>query len=256
MKLFDLTGRVALVTGASRGLGLQIARGIVESGGRVVLAARKQQELEVAAESLRAPSGQVATLACDLRNLEGISGVAESAVAAFGTVDILVNNAGATWAAPFVDYPLEGWDKVMTLNITAPFRLTQEIGRRAFLPRRYGKVLNIASIGGLRGNRADLAMHTIAYNTSKAAMINFTRALATEWGHYGINVNAICPGFFPSRMSEALMARIERDLLPSVPLGRFGGEEDLMGPAIFLVSEASRHVTGQCLNVDGGVTAG
>lgn len=255
LNLFDLTGKVALITGGSRGLGLQMARIYARAGADLILTARKADELEAAKSQLQKMGTRVATLPCDLSRPETIPDIVDRAMAAFGTIDILVNNAGTSWAAPMADHPLEGWDKVMTLNVTAPFVLTREIGRRAFLPRQSGKVLNIASIGGLGGNRADSEMFTIAYNTSKAAMINFTRALATEWGRHNINVNALAPGFFPSKMSEKLMARLEQVLLPSVPLGRFGGPEDLQGPALLLVSAAGQHITGQCLAVDGGATA-
>lgn len=255
MRLFDIEGKTALITGGSRGLGLQIAEGIVEAGGKVVLTARKIDELEKAKAHLEAMGGKVAVISCDLLDLDAIPDVATQAIAAFGGLDILVNNAGTSWAAPAQDHPTAGWNKVMTLNVSAPFVLSREIGKQAFIPAQSGKVLNIASVGGLGGNRADMDMFTVAYNTSKAALINFTRALATEWGRYNINVNALAPGFFPSKMSEELLDRIAGKVLPATPLGRFGGEEDLKGPAIFLVSEAARHITGQCLAVDGGTTA-
>lgn len=255
MRLFDLTGKVALITGGSRGLGLQIAEGLAEAGAAVILTARKQAELDDAQAHLQKITPRVATLACDLSDLDSIPGVVDQANAIFGPIDILVNNAGTSWASPTEDHPLDGWNKVMTLNLTAPFVLTQAVAKTSFLPRKTGKILNVASIGGLSGNRADSDMFTIAYNSSKAAMINFTRALATEWGRHGINVNALAPGFFPSKMSEKLIDRLEQTLLPSIPLHRFGGDEDLKGAAIFLVSPAARHVTGQCLAVDGGATA-
>ncbi|THD72929.1 glucose 1-dehydrogenase [Thalassobius vesicularis] len=255
MRLFDLTGKVALITGGSRGLGLQIAEGLAEAGAAVILTARKQAELDDAQAHLQKITPRVATIACDLSDLDSIPGVVDQANAIFGPIDILVNNAGTSWASPTEDHPLDGWNKVMTLNLTAPFVLTQAVAKASFLPRKTGNILNVASIGGLSGNRADSDMFTIAYNSSKAAMINFTRALATEWGRHGINVNALAPGFFPSKMSEKLIDRLEQTLLPSIPLHRFGGDEDLKGAAIFLVSPAARHVTGQCLAVDGGATA-
>lgn len=255
MKMFDLKGKVALVTGGSRGLGLQLAEALVEAGASVALTARKEAELAEARAHLEAMGGTVATVACDLSKFDTIPAVVDRVIAALGPIDILVNNAGTSWGAPMAEHPLSGWQKVMDLNITAPFVLTQEVGNRCFLPRRSGKVLNIASIGGMGGNRSDTEMFTIAYNSSKAAMINFTRALATEWGRYDINVNALAPGFFPSKMAGALIDRLEAHLLPSIPLGRFGGENDLKGPALLLVSEAGRHITGQCLPVDGGATA-
>ncbi len=255
MNLFDLSGQTALITGGSRGLGLQIAEIFVDAGANVILTARKSHELEEAKAHLEALGGSVATIACDLLQLDTIAAVVEKAIGSFGSIDILVNNAGTSWAAPTEDHPLDGWNKVMTLNITSPFVLTQAVAKTEFLPRKTGKILNVASIGGLSGNRADSEMFTIAYNSSKAAMINFTRALATEWGRHNINVNALAPGFFPSKMSEKLIERLEQTLLPSIPLHRFGGEEDLKGAAVFLVSPGARHITGQCLAVDGGATA-
>jgi len=252
---FDLTGKVAVVTGGSRGLGLQLAEALVEAGAKVVITARRQAELDLAKAHLEALGGETAAVACDFSDIEAIPEAAGRLIDAFGTVDILVNNAGTTWGAPMEDHPLKGWQKVMDLNITAPFVLTKEIGKRCFIPRRSGKVLNVASIGGLSGNRADAQMYTIGYNSSKAALINFTRALATEWGRYDINVNALAPGFFRSKMAEVLMDRLEETLMPSIPLRRFGGPEDLKGPLLLLVSEAGRHITGQCLAVDGGATA-
>ena len=255
MGMFDLNGRIALVTGGSRGLGLQIAAGIVEAGGKVVLTARKQHELDEAADHIRSLGGEVATLACDLQDLEGIEAVAAGAIDAFGTVDMLVNNAGASWGAPAEEHPLEAWNKVMNLNVTAPFLLTQAIGKKVMIPHRSGKILNIASIAGLAGNPPELGMNTIAYNTSKAAVINLTRTLAAEWGKYNINVNALCPGFFPSKMTHGLLSNISEKLIEATPLGRLGGDEDLKGPAVFFLSDAARHVTGQWLAVDGGGSA-
>ena len=253
--MFNLDGKVALVTGGSRGLGLQMAEGVVEMGGKVVLTARKQHELDEAENHIRAMGGEVKTIACDLQKLDGIEGVVDEAFSAFGKIDILVNNAGASWGAPMEDYPLDGWMKVMNLNITSPFVMSQAVGRKAMIPAGGGKIINIASIAGLSGNPPDSEMNTIAYNTSKAAMINFTRTLASEWGKYNINVNALCPGFFPSKMSAGLLEKMGDKAIAGVPLGRLGGDEDLKGPAVFLMSEAARHVTGQWLAVDGGVSA-
>ena len=176
----------------------------------------------------------------------------ERALARFGAVDILVNNAGTTWGAPAADHPPEAWHKVMNLNLNAMFFLSQEVGRRCMIPRRKGKIINISSVAGLRAHAS--GMTTIAYTTSKAAVLHFTRALAAEWGKYDINVNAICPGFFPSKMSRGLLATIEKDVIAGTPLHRLGGDEDLKGLAVFFASDASRHVTGQYLAVDGGAS--
>ncbi len=249
-KLFDLGGKVALITGGSRGLGLQMAEALGEMGAKVVLTARKQPELDEATARLRAMKIEVATVAADLGKLETIPAVVDQVLAKVPTVDILVNNAGTTWGAPAEDHPWDAWRKVMALNIDAMFLMSQQIGKRCMIPRRSGKIVNVASVAGLGGNPP--GMQTVAYNTSKAAAINFTRALAGEWGAYDINVNAICPGFFPSKMTKGLLGVIGDAVVARTPLHRLGGDEDLKGAVVFLASEASRHVTGQYLAVDGG----
>ena len=249
-QLFDISGKVALITGGSRGLGLQMAEALGEMGARVALTARKANELEEAEAHLKKLGIEVLTVVNDLSKFDQIPGLVDQVVERFGTIDILVNNAGATWGAPAEDYPAEAWNKVMNLNINGLFFLTQQVGKRCMIPRRSGKIVNIASVAGLSGNPPD--MTTIAYNTSKGAVVNFTRALAAEWGKYNINVNAICPGFFPSKMSQGLLEKMEQAVIASTPLQRLGGDEDLKGVVVFLASEASRHVTGQYIAVDGG----
>jgi gluconate 5-dehydrogenase len=249
-KMFDLGGKAALVTGGSRGLGLQMAEALGELGARVAITARKQDELDEAAARLSKQGIEVLTVQGDLSRPEAIAATVDRVLGKFGAVDVLVNNAGTTWGAPAEDHPPEAWHKVMNLNVHATFFLTQAIGKRSMIPRRSGKVVNVASVAGLTGNPPGMA--TIAYNTSKGAVVNFTRALAAEWGKYGINVNAICPGFFPSRMADKILDRIRDGVIARTPLGRLGGEEDLKGAIAFFASEASRHVTGQCLVVDGG----
>lgn len=254
--LFDLSGQTALITGGSRGLGLQLAEVLTDYGARVILTARKQAELDEAVAHIAARGGQAEGIAADLSKVDDIPSFAERALAASGNgIQILVNNAGATWGAPAEDYPLEAWNKVMTLNVTSIFMLSREIGKHSMIPSKYGRILNIASVAGLGGNRADLHMKTIAYNTSKAAVINFTKTLAVEWGRHGITVNALCPGFFPTKMAKGLMDQMGEALLPSVPNGRFGGPEDLKAPALMFCSKAAGHMTGQWLAVDGGMTA-
>jgi gluconate 5-dehydrogenase len=249
-ELFELKGKVALITGGSRGLGLQIAEGLGEMGCKVAITARKSDELAQALKHLAGLGIEAHTVAHDLSKLETIPAMVADVVKRFGDVDILVNNAGATWGAKAEEYPDEAWRKVMTLNIDAMFHLSREVGRRCMVPRKGGKIVNIASIAGLRSGPSD--MHTIAYNTSKGAAVNFTRALASEWGPYGINVNAVCPGFFPTRMANGILERIGERVIKSTPLRRLGGDEDLKGVVVFLASDAARHITGQCIAVDGG----
>jgi NAD(P)-dependent dehydrogenase (short-subunit alcohol dehydrogenase family) len=249
--LFDLTGKAALVTGGSRGLGLQMAEALGEMGAKVALTARKPAELDEAAKHLRGMGIQAVTVTADLSRHDTIPAVVEQVIQALGQpIDVLVNNAGTTWGAPAEDHPYEAWRKVMGLNIDAMFLVSQVVARRCMIPRRTGKIVNVASVAGLAGNPPGMA--TIAYNTSKGAAVNFTRALAAEWGRHNINVNAICPGFFPSKMANGILAQIGDQVIAATPLHRLGGEEDLKGAVVFLASEASRHVTGQFLAVDGG----
>ena len=251
MDLFRLNGQVALVTGGSRGLGLQIAEALGEVGCKVAISARKPEELHAAKEHLQERGVQTLSCVCDLQKFDCIPALVDDVLKGLGDIDILVNNAGATWGAAAEDYPDEAWHKVMNLNVNVPFFLSREVGRRCMIRRRQGKIINIASIAGLKAS-ADSGMRTIAYNTSKAALIHFTRALAAEWGHFDINVNAICPGFFPTKMSAGLLDKISDMVIARTPLGRLGGEEDLKGAVVFLASRASRHITGQFLAIDGG----
>ncbi len=248
--MFDLKGKVALVTGGSRGLGLQIAEGLGDMGCKVAITARKADELAEAKQHLSARGIDAHTIVNDLSKHEAIPAMVDEVLKRYGAIDILVNNAGATWGAPAEDYPDEAWRKVMTLNIDAMFFLSREVAKKSMIPRRAGKIVNVASIAGLYGGSPD--MHTIAYNTSKGAAVNFTRALASEWGGYNINVNAVCPGFFPTKMARGILERVGQRVIDGTPLKRMGGDEDLKGVVVFLASEAARHVSGQCIAVDGG----
>ena len=253
-QLFDLTGKTALVTGGSRGLGLQIAEALGEAGARVLLTSRKAADLEEAAAHLKARQIDALWIAADASQPAEIERVAADAMERLGHVDILVNNAGATWGAPAQDYPLEAWDKVMNLNIRSIFLMSQAIGKASMIPRKGGRIINIASIAGLAGNTAEMKM--VAYNTSKGAVVNFTRALAGEWGQYGINVNAIAPGFFPSRMTQGVLGGGGAEAMARrAPLLRLGDDDDLKGAALLFASAAGKHITGQTLPVDGGVSA-
>jgi gluconate 5-dehydrogenase len=254
-QLLDLSGRTALITGGSRGLGLQIAEALGEMGAQLMLSARKEDELREAVAHLSAQGVRAGYVVADGSDEGSIDSLAHESIAVLGHVDILVNNAGATWGAPAEDYPLEAWDKVMDLNIRGLFLLTQAIGKRSMIPRKYGRIINVASIAGLAGNPPG-TMQTIAYNTSKGAVINFTRTLAGEWGRHGITVNALAPGFFPSKMTKGVLAAMGEDRLAmGAPLQRIGGPEDLKGAALLFASDAGQHITGQVLAVDGGVSA-
>ena len=254
-ELFSLQGKTALVTGGSRGLGLQMAEALGEQGARVLVAARKQAELDEACAHLAARGIDATSIAADLSDEAAVAAFAGEALRRLGQVDILVNNAGASWGAPAEEHPLEAWDKVMNLNVRSIFLVSQAVGKLSMIPRGYGKIVNISSIAGLFGN-APGTMSTIAYNTSKGALVNFTRALAGEWGRHGITVNSIAPGFFPSKMTKGVLASIGVDrLAQGAPLGRLGDDEDLKGAVVLFASDASKHITGQILAIDGGVSA-
>jgi gluconate 5-dehydrogenase len=253
--LLDLTGKVAIVTGGSRGIGLQMAEALGEMGARIVLTARKQDELDAARAHLEALHVECLTITGDLADTPSIPALVDKVLERWSTIDVLVNNAGASWGAPALDHPDAGWHKVMRLNVDAQFFLSREVAKRAMVPRRSGKIINIASIAGLGGNPPKWELNTVGYNTSKGALVALTRTLAAEWGQYNINVNAICPGFFPSKMAAVTLDRIAEMVREVTPLGRLGGDEDLKGIVVLLAAEASRHITGQVIAVDGGFIA-
>jgi gluconate 5-dehydrogenase len=253
-KLFDLSGKVALITGGSRGLGLQIAEALGEMGAKVVITARKAGELEEAKAHLKAMSIDALTVVNDLQNTDAVKPMIEQVLKGQGQIDILVNNAGAAWGAPAEDHPLEAWYKIINLNLTAVFLMSQTVGKLSMIPRKYGRIINLASIAGLVGTDPRM-MPTIAYNASKGGVVNFTRSLAVEWAHHGITVNAIAPGVFPSKMSQGMIDKAEQIIMEMTPMKRLGTDYDLKGLAVLLASDASAYMTGQIVAVDGGLVA-
>ena len=252
-QLFDLRGQTALVTGGSRGLGLQMAEALGEAGAKIMLTSRKAKDLEEAAAALQDKGIDARWIAADASQPADIERVVAETMERLGCIDILINNAGATWGAPMESYPLEAWDKVMNLNIRSLFLFAQAAGKASMLPNKRGRIINIASIAGLAGS---LDMQFIAYGTSKGAVVNFTRTLAGEWGPHGITVNALAPGFFPSKMTQGVLAHFGSEKLASAsPLRRLGDDDDLKGAALLFASAAGKHITGQILAVDGGVSA-
>lgn len=254
-QMFHLTGKVALVTGGSRSIGLDIARGLGEAGARIAIISRTASEVEAAAEQLRSEGIEAIGFAHNLAELDRMSVLVDRVVAELGDIDILVNNAAISFVSSMAEHTIEDWRRVMDINANSVAFLTQEVGTRCMIPRRTGKIVNFTSIGGMGGTAID-GPFLPAYSASKAAVIGFTRALATEWGRFGINVNVIAPGNFPSAMTEyTLPAEHKQRVLMKTPLGRTGGRDDMKGVALFLASEASRHVTGHLIPVDGGLTA-
>jgi NAD(P)-dependent dehydrogenase (short-subunit alcohol dehydrogenase family) len=252
-ELFDLSGKTAIVTGGGSGIGRQLAGALAEVGANLVLCARKVERCEDAAAELAKLGVRTLALKCDVRKPDDVRSVVERTVEELGGVDVLVNNAGAAWGAPAEDTPLEGWQKVVDVNLTGVFLFSQAAGR-VMIERDGGSIVNIASVAGLRGSPPG-AMDAIAYNASKGGVISFTRDLAHKWAQYGIRVNSIAPGWFPSDMTKVLLEQHGDEFLKSIPLRRFGGPDDLKGASAFLASPASAFVTGQTLVVDGGQSA-
>jgi NAD(P)-dependent dehydrogenase (short-subunit alcohol dehydrogenase family) len=250
--LLDLTGRVAIITGGSVGLGRQMAAGLAEMGANLVLCARKKERCEQAAKELQSLAVETLPLGCDVKNADHVHGVVEAAVKRFGGIDILINNAGTSWGAPVEEMRLEHWNKVIETNLTGTFLFSQAVGK-VMVSQRRGKIINIASVAGLRG--APPEFQAIGYHASKGGVIAFTKDLACKWGIHNIQVNAIAPGWFPTNMSQVVMERNKETFLSKIPLRRFGNENDLKGAAVYLSSAASDYVTGHVLVVDGGQTA-
>jgi gluconate 5-dehydrogenase len=251
-ELFDLRGRVAIVTGGGTGLGRQMADALAECGADLVLCARKAERCEAAAAEVSAAHGVRALgLACDVREPGQVAAVVARTVAELGRIDVLVNNAGTSWVAPPEDVPLEGWQKVIDVNLTGAFLFAQAVGRVLIEQGAGGKIVNVSSVTAFAGPRPEV-LDSLPYNASKGGLVALTIDLAVKWARHRINVNAIAPGWFPSDMSEKVLERAGPLLLDRIPLARFGGPDDLKGAVLFLASAASDYVTGQTLVVDGG----
>lgn len=251
--MFDLTGKTAVITGGSIGLGALMAQGLAEAGANLVIAARKVDRCEETCSRLRELGVKAIPAACNVSDSEDCDHLIQTAVSEFGRLDILVNNAGYTWAADALNYPMEKWNEVFDTNLNGLFRLSMGAAR-VMKEQGRGKIINVTSVAGL-GGTAPEAQNTVAYNASKAAVITLTKDLAVKWARHGIYVNAIAPGFFPTHMSGKLLEKNQHLVLPRVPLNRLGGDEDLKGPIVFLCSAASDYITGICLMVEGGLTA-
>jgi gluconate 5-dehydrogenase len=254
-ELFDLTGKVAIVTGGATGLGRQIAGALAECGADVVVCARNAERCEAAAAELELLGVRALGLGCDVREPASVEAVVSRTVETLGRVDILVNNAGTSWGAAPEEVPLAGWQKVLDVNLTGAFLFAQAVGRELIRQGDGGKIINIASVTAFQGAPPE-AMNALPYNVSKGGLVAMTIDLAVKWARHGICVNAIAPGWFPSDMSASLLERSADVLRARIPLGRFGGPDDLKGAAAFLASAASDFVTGVTLPVDGGQLAG
>jgi len=253
-EMFNLKDKVAIVSGGGRGIGLKMAEGLAEAGAHLVICSRKMERCVQAAQELAAKN-KIRSLAfkCDVRSAKDIQEVVEKTLKEFGRIDILVNNSGANWGAPVLEYPLDGWQKVMETNVTGTFLFCKAVGP-VMIAQKAGSIINIASVMGILGTEAEVA-DAIAYSASKGALITFTKDLAVKWAKYNIRVNAIAPGWFPTDMSQWVIEHHGQKLLNHIPLGRFGEGDELKGIVVYLASAASRYVTGTIIPVDGGYLA-
>jgi NAD(P)-dependent dehydrogenase (short-subunit alcohol dehydrogenase family) len=251
-QLFDLTGRTAIVTGGSIGLGRQMAQGLAEMGANIALCARKKERCQETADELARLGVRTLALGCDVKDSSAVQKVVAQTLELFGHIDILINNAGVSWGAPVEEMTLEQWNRVMDTNLTGTFLFSQAVGK-VMCPQGRGKIINIASVAGMGGASPEL--QAIGYHASKGGVIAFTKDLACKWAVRNIQVNAIAPGWFPTHMSAGVLRNSSETLLAKIPLHRFGGDDDLKGAAVFLASDASAYVTGHVLVVDGGQTA-
>ncbi|TCJ18369.1 glucose 1-dehydrogenase [Rubrobacter taiwanensis] len=254
LDLFRLEGRTAIVTGGGRGLGRYMSEALSEAGANVVICSRRVEACEEVAAEIESCGGRALALACDVADPESVGKVVSEAQDVFGGVDILVNNSGATWGAPAEEMPLEKFDQVLRVNVRGTFVMSQAVGRAMISRGEGGTIINVASVAGLVGGNPEY-MQTVGYNASKAAIINMTRDLATSWARHGITVNAVAPGWFPTKMSGGLIEKFGERMLRDIPLRRFGKPEDIKGVVLFLASPAAAYMTGQTVVVDGGITA-
>ena len=254
LDLFRLDGKTAIITGGGRGLGAYTAEALSDVGANIVVCSRKLEACEQTKQEIEAKGGKALAFACDITKPEDVEHVVEETIKAFGAIDILVNNSGATWGAPAEEMPLERFEYVVDVNVKGTFIMSQAVGKRMIAQGKGGKIVNVASVAGLFGGNPKY-INTVGYATSKGAVVNMTRDLATSWAHYGINVNAIAPGWFPTKMSKGLLSKFGEEMLADIPLHRYGNPEDIKGVMLFLASAASAYMTGQIVVVDGGSTA-
>jgi len=251
--LFDLSGKVSIVTGGGDGLGRVMAIALAEAGSDIVICSRKIEKCEETVLEIEKLGVKALAVQCDILLDEDVARVVDETVKSFGKIDVLVNNSGRTWGAPAEDISIEDWQKVIDLNVTGTFRITQRAGRE-MIKQEKGKIINISSYSGNLGTNPDY-FDAIPYNTSKGAINTFTKDLAVKWAKYNINVNCLAPGWFYSKMSEWVYENKREEIFKRSLIKRFGKDDDIKGAIVFLASKASDFMTGQVLCVDGGITA-
>ncbi len=252
---FDLKGQVAVVTGCSTGLGVQMAKALANQGAKIVAVARRKEKIDAVADEIKKEFG-VETLAiqCDITDTAKVDSAVDEVLAKFGRIDIVINNAGTGAVAPAEDITDDQFYNEVNIDLFGSFRVARAVAKKAMIPAKYGRVINIASMYGLVGNKVAPCS---PYHAAKGGVVNMTRGLAAEWGKYGITVNAICPGYFYSPLTKETLDSdfFQSNAQTMIPLSRYGNEGELDTAAIFLSSPASSYVTGVILPVDGGYTA-
>ena len=252
-ELFNLKGKTAIVTGGGKGLGAQMASALAEAGANIVLCSRDLKACQSTAETLAEKGVKTLAIQCDVTKQQEILHVIDETLKEFGQIDILINNSGTSWIGPALELPEDKWDKVMNVNMKAVFLFSQSVAK-VMMDQGGGKIVNIASVTGFGGTHPEL-LDTIAYNTSKGAVMTFTKDLAVKLARHNIQVNAIAPGFFPTKISKKVLEQSNSTILGQIPARRFGDEDDLKGAAVFLASRASDYVSGHVLVVDGGISS-
>jgi gluconate 5-dehydrogenase len=252
-KLFDLSGKVAIVTGGSRGIGKEMAIGLGEAGAKVTITARREEWLLPAYEEIQCLGIECLMEKADIATEEDIERVINQTIKRWGKIDILVNNAGITWGESLETMPLDKWDSVMNTNAKGTLICSRLAGKQ-MIKQKCGSIINVASMSGVQAVDPKI-MQAIGYQASKAAIIVMTKQFAVEWAKHNIRVNAIAPYFFKTRMSKESTERAEKEMIESIPMNRLGREGELKGAVVFLASEASSYITGQVLNIDGGLSA-
>ncbi|GAA0480024.1 SDR family oxidoreductase [Salinibacillus aidingensis] len=251
-ELFQLKGKVALITGGGRGLGKQIAEALSDAGCSIAVCSRKRENCEETADELLKKGVQAKAYECDVTNEESVNQTVAAVVEDFGGIDILVNNSGTTWGEDVENMPLEAWEKVIKVNVTGTFLMSKAAGKH-MIEQKSGKIINIASAAGIKAEPPEV-LNTIGYSTSKAGVIHFTKDLARKWARHKIYVNAIAPGFFPTKMTKVVLERYGDRIKEQNPLQMIGNDDAIKGVALLLSTDASNYITGQVISVDGGST--
>lgn len=252
---FDLSGQVAIVTGCSAGLGVQMAKALANQGASIVAVARRQEKIEAVAAEIKAEFGvETYAIRCDITDTANVDAMVDEVLAKFGRIDIVINNAGTGAVAPAEDITDEQFNNEMNIDLFGSFRVARSVAKKAMIPANYGRIINIASMYGLVGNKI---CGSAPYHAAKGGVVNLTRALASEWGKYGITVNSICPGYFYTDLTRETLDSdfFQANAKTMIPEERYGHEGELDAAAIFLASPAASYVTGVNLAVDGGYTA-